>query len=278
MAKIARKTQKIFGKNAPQNQITTFGSIKDGTPVYSQDVGELQTTAFESGWSAAVTDDYAPYRQDRNAVDRVVTEQLAYLFQEGIPEWDSGTTYYSGSLVKSTINSKIYQAKKETVGREPSQYSDDWGELLAPYQLKSNLSQVIDSSTEKYPSNKAVQDFAVKKDLSNVSSNIDYVVESWTDGISFYRKFKSGWLEQGRFSQTIDSQTNQQYTFTLIRPFKTAQNYEVILTSFGTDDKTTGPNVTLVNRQTTSVTVVNQGFDTGSNHRSFNWYACGQGA
>lgn len=100
MAKLPRTTQKIFGKNAPENQITTFGSIKAGTPVYTQSASQIMNSAFEGGWSEAVEDDYAPYRQDRNAVDTAITQQLGYLFQDGIPEWDSGTTYYKGSVVK----------------------------------------------------------------------------------------------------------------------------------------------------------------------------------
>lgn len=100
MAKIVRSTQKIFGVNAAQNQIAEFGSIKAGAPVYSQNVANIQTAAFEGGWSDALQDDYAPYRQDRNAVDLVTTSQLAYVFQEGLPEYDAGTTYYKGSWVK----------------------------------------------------------------------------------------------------------------------------------------------------------------------------------
>lgn len=100
MAKLPRTTQKIFGKNAPENQITTFGSIKAGTPVYTQSASQIMNSAFEGGWSEAVEDDYAPYRQDRNAVDTAITQQLGYLFQDGIPEWDAGTTYYKGSVVK----------------------------------------------------------------------------------------------------------------------------------------------------------------------------------
>ena len=34
-------------------------------------------------------------------------------------------------------------------------------------------------------------------DLSNVSSNIDYVVESYQNGTEWYKIYKSGWVEQG---------------------------------------------------------------------------------
>lgn len=100
MAKLVRKTQKIFASGSAQNQVTSFGSIKAGAVDYTKDVADIQTEAFEGGWSSAVQDDYAPYRQDRNAVDFVTTSQLAYVFQEGLPEYDAGTTYYRGSWVK----------------------------------------------------------------------------------------------------------------------------------------------------------------------------------
>lgn len=235
----------------------------------------LNSTAIDKAWPFKTIVDSSDFNQHAFLQDTLIKEAEQY----GIMRWNNTTTYKEGGFCLGQ-DGKIYQAKRDNQGKEPTASSDDWGIYpeLSPYQLKSNLSQVIDSSTTKYPSNKAVQDFAVKKDLSNVSANIDYVVESWTDGLSFYRKFKSGWLEQGIFSQTIDSAANKPYMFTLIRPFKTAHGYEVHITSFGTDDTTTGPNITLTDRQTTSVTIVNQGYDTGSNHRSFNWYACGQGA
>ena len=63
-------------------------------------------------------------------------------------------------------------------------------------------------------------------DLSNVSSNIDYVVESQIneDG-SWYRKYKSGWLEQG-VKQTAEGQT-----LTFLKPFADT-NYTVVLAPF----------------------------------------------
>lgn len=129
MARIERETQKVFGGNAPLNQITTFGSIKEGNPVYSSDVGDLQTEAFETGWTAAVEDDYAPYRQDRNAVDKVTTSQIAYQFQEGVAEWDVGTTYYKGSIVKINTSTgfNLYNSlTDDNVGNNPTSSTANW--------------------------------------------------------------------------------------------------------------------------------------------------------
>lgn len=40
-------------------------------------------------------------------------------------------------------------------------------------------------------------------DFSNVKSNLDFVVESWKDGWSWYRKYRSGWVEQGGVINTF---------------------------------------------------------------------------
>lgn len=110
MAKLPRVTQKIFAVNAPANQVTKFGTIKAGSPQYATAAADIMNSNFETGWSAAVESDYAPYRQDRNAVDTAVTQQIAYIFQEGLPEWDASTVYYKNSMVKilDGTNSKIY--------------------------------------------------------------------------------------------------------------------------------------------------------------------------
>lgn len=144
MAKIIRETQKIFGANAPLNQVTSFGSIKSGSPVYTSDIGDLQTSAFETGWSAAVEDDYAPYRQDRNAVDKVTTSQIAYQFQEGIAEWDAGTIYYKGGIVKILNGDKFtlyYSLTDENIGNNPASDNvnwDVWTDNTFPYARITN--------------------------------------------------------------------------------------------------------------------------------------------
>lgn len=145
MAKIVRSTQKIFGVNAAQNQITEFGSIKAGAPVYSQNVANIQTAAFEGGWSDALQDDYAPYRQDRNAVDLVTTSQLAYLFQEGVPEWDAGTVYYKGSLAKVTTSDISVQLYMSKVDNNTANYSntDNWTKILDTANAYALSSEVV---------------------------------------------------------------------------------------------------------------------------------------
>lgn len=58
--------------------------------------------------------------------------------------------------------------------------------VIAASQVLTSISQVLSSM-----SNKANIDF------SNVASNIDYVVESYSNGTNWYKIYKSGWIEQG---------------------------------------------------------------------------------
>lgn len=100
MAKIIRKNQKIFGLNATTGQMKQFGSLAAGTPINATDVEIIQALSqFTDGWYAAVMGGNSPAIQDRNALDHVLSYQLAYLMQAGVAEWDDATTYYIGSLV-----------------------------------------------------------------------------------------------------------------------------------------------------------------------------------
>lgn len=112
MVKIERKTQKIFANNTSANQITSFGTAKTTNPEYTTDVSEIQTDTYLQGWAPSLESDLAPFMQDSNGLWYMATKQLAYLFQEGIAEWDSETEYNKGSLVKVTtgIYSNIYKS------------------------------------------------------------------------------------------------------------------------------------------------------------------------
>lgn len=53
-----------------------------------------------------------------------------------------------------------------------------------------------------------------QKDLVNVDSNIDFVIESWNDGNgNWYRKYRSGWCEQGGYIDKVSSSQFVTITF-----------------------------------------------------------------
>ena len=103
MAKITRKTAIIFASGSANTDMEQFGSkVQTGTPNYTNDPAVIQElSAWTTGWSAAlVASNSSEYKQDRNAVDYVMSYQVAYILEMGIPEWDSGTTYYTNSIVQ----------------------------------------------------------------------------------------------------------------------------------------------------------------------------------
>lgn len=101
MPKIPRFLQKIFASNyeaTPTGQIAKFGSLAAGAALYTSDPATIQSLpAWLNGWSGATVGSKSPTFQDFNAFQYVVTRQLAYLLQAGIPEYDASTTYYIGS-------------------------------------------------------------------------------------------------------------------------------------------------------------------------------------
>ena len=118
-------------------------------------------------------------------------------------------------------------------------------------------------------------------DLSNVLANIDYVVDykKPTDSDpTWYRKYKSGWLEQGGITGIVaDFETA---TITLPLQFLDT-HYTVSYANWraGTTDDGTWNNAAILNnstKSTTSFQIYSRGKTDGG--KIFTWHACGQGA
>lgn len=103
MAKLPRVTNKLFAENAATDDIGQFGSANAGTKLNTSDVTTIQALpAWKEGWKPAVVgNNRYPAMQERNGVDKVFSYQIDYMLQQGIPEYDAGTTYYKGSIIKS---------------------------------------------------------------------------------------------------------------------------------------------------------------------------------
>jgi hypothetical protein len=110
MAKITRKTQKVFGGSlTATNNIAKFGSLKIGAAAYSLDPDDIQTSEYDNGLAASLINNNAPTLQDLNSLFFLLSRQIAYQMQTGVPEYDAGTTYYIGSLVNDG-NGVIYKS------------------------------------------------------------------------------------------------------------------------------------------------------------------------
>lgn len=107
MSRLTRYTQQIFGSTAGLNQMAEFGSLAASDPqLYSGSTitpAIIQTLSnYLSGWFGAVMGGNSPAIEDMNSLCYLFAYQLAYILQAGVPEWDSGTTYYTGDLVQSS--------------------------------------------------------------------------------------------------------------------------------------------------------------------------------
>ncbi len=117
MAKITRKFQKIFALTNDGSQRFgngVFGSGKAGTKIITDDVEELQElAAFDSGWEDAVLVNSAgqptlPPLPEMQALDYICTYQIAYLLQEGVPEYNADTTYFINSITKASGTYQLF--------------------------------------------------------------------------------------------------------------------------------------------------------------------------
>ena len=117
--------------------------------------------------------------------------------------------------------------------------------------------------------------------LGNVPSNYDYVVESYNDGTNWYRKYKSGWLEQGGQFRTPTTQRQTWGVITFLKPFSnTNYNVQAVVHSpYRTDTLLVYMGMASIgNKTTTKVDVGAYGISDADKNNGFDWRAEGQGA
>lgn len=128
MAKLERVTAKIFASDAPADKIGQFGSALAGTKLETGDVSTIQALpAYTEGWSSAVVSQRNyPVLQETNGVMKNMTYQTAYIMQNGIPEYDPNTEYYTGSICKGVGNTNQYASlNDENIGNDVTN-SQNW--------------------------------------------------------------------------------------------------------------------------------------------------------
>ena len=126
MAKIIRTNLKLFGSTGSNGDFGKFGSLAAGTPEFTKDIDEIQSLdAWLKGWGQATIADNRPALEDMNSVLLVAFNQLAYLFQQGIPEWNTDTIYYVNSFVQ--VTGQIYVSlTNDNQGNAPSSNPSHW--------------------------------------------------------------------------------------------------------------------------------------------------------
>jgi hypothetical protein len=139
MAKLPRVFQNIFGSNAPSGDtvggIIQFGSFAAGSTNPTTNLTTIQSlAAFANGWLSAVIGQNGPTIEDMNALWFLITSQMAYQFQAGIPEWETNTIYYTGSLVMSagTIYKSLQDANQGNALSNASYWATLGGSIATP--------------------------------------------------------------------------------------------------------------------------------------------------
>lgn len=112
MAGLIRKASVQFGVSGPTSSFGQFGSKTAGSPQTSQDPTVIQgLSAWVQGWQdAVVSGDTAAYIEDMNGFCFVTSYQVTYIFQMGIPEWNTGTLYFTGSVVQTASSGQQFKS------------------------------------------------------------------------------------------------------------------------------------------------------------------------
>lgn len=100
MSKILRIAQKQYGVSGLNSEYGQFGSLAAGAKTFTKNPVTMQAlSAFEQGWAEAIVGQERPALEDMNSLFYLAFYQICYLLQQGVAEWDEGTTYYIGSIV-----------------------------------------------------------------------------------------------------------------------------------------------------------------------------------
>lgn len=135
MGAIARKTQLLFGGSlTPSGNIGVWGSLLAGTVAYSSDPAVIQAaTAWANGFTGAVVGNRSPAQQDLAGLMYVLTYQLQYILQSGMPEYDSttNTPYWKYNMCR--VNGTIYVCTPASgtgpITSDPSVDTNNWTPL-----------------------------------------------------------------------------------------------------------------------------------------------------
>lgn len=128
MAKLDRKDVKIFAEDCDNTLVAEFRTEDEvlGTASYSRDPDMIQNANYSQGW-VEDTDNLNTkiYGEDLNAVNYVLSYLLKYLYENGIAEWKSTTTYYTNSITR--VNDVLYISLiDDNTGNDPTSTVGCW--------------------------------------------------------------------------------------------------------------------------------------------------------
>lgn len=149
--KLTRKKQLIFAKDTPDvrgDGTTVFGLAASGNIQFSKDVDALQSNSWQQGLAASTIEKTGgsgvPLLEDFNTIFYTLTRNLAYLYQQGLAEWDANQTYFIGNIAAK--NGIIYVSLTDNnTNHDPANDTTNWKDYLSVVNtnitnLQTNLS------------------------------------------------------------------------------------------------------------------------------------------
>jgi hypothetical protein len=285
----------IFSNNE-KSKLTIFGSGIDatnpGTPATTPEDIVKSTSQWLKGWifqNPQIGD--VPIREDFNNINFVFNYVISYLLQQGIPEWNSAQEYFTNSYVVYSGN--IYKSLQGTdatpnVNKIPDTEITYWKNILSDFVTLTGNQTISGLKTfNSYPrialqsGNVPVpsvnNDLVSKKYVDDkFQQGNDYITDTFisADSSIWYRKYNSGWIEQGGL---YDYGANVRDLYAVITfPVAFANlNYTLLVTSSraGDGNRVMGVGVT---KETTYIKVNAYGNHDSDSARYLNYFAVGR--
>lgn len=151
MSALSRIVQKVFGSSlVASGNVAVFGSLQAGAPAYSNDPATIQSLpGFLSGFNGAVVGNNAPAIQDMNGLMLLVTHQIAYMLQTGMPAWSASETYFLNGFCQ--VDGEVYVSlTNDNLNNDPVTDTNNWQSLrnrIAPAKTISKAWVNFDGNT-----------------------------------------------------------------------------------------------------------------------------------
>jgi hypothetical protein len=139
-----------FASNATGTNRAVYGGSTQ-----SDDIDDNITADFLTGWEI-VSSSAAPTKQDFNALGYTSTLLISYLYQKGIPEWDTNQEYYTGSKAVGSDGMVYTSLTDSNTGNDPVSDLTNW---LSEFSLYSMREVTHDITTDDDYTLTAVQNF-----------------------------------------------------------------------------------------------------------------------
>lgn len=201
-------------------------------------------------------------------------------YVNGLNTDDEGGMFYKGELVKgyNEAGGSDNYVPKYDFSRACSTYQD--GAKVNPDHVVYRAYVVLYSSAagaSEVQAAEFIQGLSGKADtdLSNVSSNIDYVVEQGEINNITWEKWKSGKLIQ-RGKSTV-KKPNWSETFTFAKPYANS-DYNIDISLYNPNEDQSGGRVAYIKSKTTTSFVGGVHYFSSTGTGGVEWIAIGQGA